>query len=71
MVIDKKASKIYKFCVLQIIFFSLRFVGIVFVSSSFDLGFTSIISSHVITELSIIIAKYFPILQLHGEGFQI
>ena len=34
--INKNASKIYKFCVLQINFFSLKFVGIVFVPLSYD-----------------------------------
>ena len=47
-------------------FFSLKFVGIVFVSSSYD----SITSSYVIAELSIIRAKYFPFSQLHVAGFQ-
>ena len=59
--------------------FSLKFVGTDFVASSFDLALvamvfdhlSSIISSHVITELSVILAKYFPFLQLHVEGFQI
>ena len=36
--------------------FSLKFIGIVFVSSSYD----SITSSHISAELFIIIAKYFP-----------
>ena len=49
MVISKKASKIYKFFVLQVTFFSLKLVGKVFVSF--------IISSHVITESSTILAK--------------
>ena len=30
------ASKIWKFCVLQVTFFSLKFVGIVFISSSYE-----------------------------------
>ena len=59
--------------------FSLKFVGTDFVASSFDLALvamvfdhlSSIISSHVITELSVILAKYFPFLQLHVEGFKI
>ena len=54
--------------ILQIAFFSLKFVKTVFVSSSYDLG--SAILSHVTTELSIILAKYLPFLQLHVEGFQ-
>ena len=32
---------------------------------------TSIISSHVITELLIILAKYLLFFQLHVEGFQV
>ena len=43
MVINKKGSKVYKFCVLLVIFFSLKIVGAAFVSSSFDLAFPSII----------------------------
>ena len=45
IVIDKDARKIEKFCVLQVIFFSLKFVGIVFISPSFD----STTSSQIIT----------------------
>ena len=45
------------------IFFPLNFVGIVSVSSSYNLTSASKISSHVITELSIILAKYLPFLQ--------
>ena len=54
MVINKKASKIKKFFILLFyrLHLSLKFVGIVFVSS--------IISLHPITELSIIFAKYLP-----------
>ena len=37
-----------------------------FVSFPYD----TIISSHIIAELSIILAKYFPFLQLHVAGFQ-
>ena len=47
--------------------FSLKFVGFVFASSSYD----SIISSRVIAESSIIFAKYFPFSQLHIEGFKV
>ena len=46
--------------VLPAIFFSLKFVGILFVSSLYD----SIISSHVITESFKIFAKYLPFSQL-------
>ena len=58
-------SKIKKI-VLHVIFFSLKCFEIVFASS--------IISSHVITESSIILAKYLPFSQfsqLHVAGFQI
>ena len=51
--IDEKASKTDKFCILQNIFFSLKFFEISFLSSLFDLACASIISSHVITESSI------------------
>ena len=54
---------IRNFFVLQISFFLFKFVVTVFVSFP-------IISSHVITELSIILAKYLPVLQLHVAGFQ-
>ena len=54
---------IRNFFVLQISFFLFNFVVTVFVSFS-------IISSHVITELSIILAKCLPFLQLHVAGFQ-
>ena len=49
------------------------FVGIVFVSVLFDLASLSIISSHIITELRVILAKYlsFSQLQLHVASFQI
>ena len=42
-------------------FFSLKFVGIVFVSS--------IILLHETTESSIILVKYLPFSQLHVTGF--
>ena len=59
--------KYISFCILQITFFSLKFVGIVFVSSSYD----SITSSYVIVESSIILAYYFTFSQLHADVFQI
>ena len=65
MVINEELSKIQKLCVLQVIFFSLKVFGIVFISSSYD----SITSSHVIT-VTIILAKYFPFSQIHVLGFQ-
>ena len=46
--------------------FLMKFVGIVFISSSYDF----ITSSQIIAESSIILAKYFPFLQLHVAGFQ-
>ena len=55
----KKKKK--KICVLQVAFFSLKFV-----SSSYD----SITSSHLIAELPIILAQYFLFSQLHAEEFQ-
>ena len=66
IVIIKNASKIQTFCILQVVFFSLKFVGIVFVSLLHD----SVISSHLIAESSIIVAKYFPFLQLDVVVFQ-
>ena len=63
LIINKKPSKMYKFCVSQVIFFPLKFVEADFVSS--------ITLSCVITESSIILAKYFPFLQVHVTGFQI
>ena len=69
MVISKNASKIKKFCVLKVAFFSLKFVSsndLAAASSLYD----SIISSHVIAESSIILAKYFSFSQLHVAGFQ-
>ena len=47
-------------------FFSLKFVGTVFISSPYD----SITSSHVITESSIILAKYLSFSQLLVAGLQ-
>ena len=51
----------------NLVFYKLYSFSLELVSSSYD----SIISSHVITESSIILAKYFPFSQLHVEGFQI
>ena len=55
MVIMKKVSKIQKLCVLQVIFFLLKFAGMVFISSLED----SITSSQVIIEASIILGNIF------------
>ena len=60
-------------------FFLLKFVEHVFVSSLFNLASSFdlasrpayIISSHVIAETPIIFPKYFPFWQLHVAGFQI
>ena len=57
MVINKKACK-YR----SVLFYGLQFLN-VFVSS--------IISSHVTTEWSIVLTRYLPFLQLHIAGFQI
>ena len=65
MVLIKKASKVQKSFVLQIAFFSLKFVGTIFVSS------TSIISSHRFTESSVMLAKYLPFLQIDVAELQI
>ena len=63
MVINNKASKIYKLVVLQVVFSSLKFFEIAFV--------VSMISSSLINESSIILAKYLPFSQLHVARFQI
>ena len=60
MVIDKNLSKILCF---TCYFLSLRFVRTVFFVSS-------IIASHIITELFIIFSKYLTFLQLHEVGFK-
>ena len=51
--------------------FSFKFVGTVFVSSSFDLVSASITLPQLIAELSIILSKYYPFLQLYLARFQI
>ena len=51
---------------LQVAFLSLKFVGIIFISSSYD----SITSSQIIAESFIMLAKYFPFSQLHVAGFK-
>ena len=66
MVIYKNTSKLWKFCVFQVPFFSLKFVVIVFVSSLHD----SITLSHITAEPSRILAKHFQFSQLHVAGFQ-
>ena len=66
IVINKKTSKIYEFYALQVIFFSLKFVRIVFISSLYN----SITLSQIIPKSSIIFAKYFPFSELHVAAFQ-
>ena len=71
MVINKKAvKKKKKFVFYKLYVFSLKFVGIVFVSSLFDSACASIIPSHVITESSIMLTNYFSFSQLHVARFQ-
>ena len=57
----------YKFYVLWVNFFSLKLVGIAFISSLYD----SITSSQIIAESSIMPATYFPFSQVDVAGFQI
>ena len=63
MVTNKKFTKIGKLYVLQVNYFSLKFVETVFVFC--------IISSQEMIESSIMLAKYLPFLQLHVAVFQI
>ena len=53
MVINKMQVKYRNFVFHRLLFFTLKFVGTAFVSF--------IISSHVITESSIILVKYLPL----------
>ena len=62
-VINKKASRIYKFFVSAITIFWLKVVGIVFVSSIF--------LSHTITKSSVITAKYLPLSRPHVAEIQL
>ena len=55
------------FCILQVAFFSFKFVGIVFVSSWYD----SVTSLHAISKSSVILANYFQFSLPHVAGFQI
>ena len=70
-VINKRASKIWKFFILQITFFSSKFVGIVFAGTVFVIVHfvVSIILLHVTTESSIMLFAYLPLLQPHVAGF--
>ena len=65
--------KYSSFVFYSLLFFSLKIVGNVFVSLSFDLASASAftVPSHLIAEPSTVLAKYFPFSQLHGAGFQI
>ena len=56
----------FAYFVLGYFFFSLQFV-----SSFYDLSSALIISSHIITESSIKLAKHLPFSQPHVAGFQI
>ena len=76
MVINEKMCEIKKFSFLQFTFYSLTFVGTVFVEVIsvevvFIRTFTSILSSHIITESPIILPKYLPFSQVRVLGFQI
>ena len=63
---------------LQVAFFPLKFVGIDFISLSFDLASfldvastsATITSSQIIAESSITLVKYFPFSQLYVSEFQ-
>ena len=62
-VIHKNEAKISKFCIVQVTFFSFKFV------LSFELASASITLSQIKAE-SIILAKYLPFLQPCLAGFQ-
>ena len=66
MVIKEKMSKIQRLFVLQIASFSSEFFGTFFVGTIFIISITS---SNVITESSVMLAKYLLFLQLHIAGF--
>ena len=66
MVIKEKMSKIQRLFVLQVASFSLKFFGTFFVGTIFIISITS---SNVITESSVMLAKYLLFLQLHIAGF--
>ena len=73
MVVNKKESKIYKLLLLQVTFFSLKFLGTLFVGTDFVVfvTFVSIILPHEVTESSIILTKYSLFSQVHAAGPQI
>ena len=64
MIINKKASKIYIFFVLQITFFPLKLFPNVFV-------FVLIISFQVISEFSVVLVKCFSFSELPVARFKI
>ena len=57
MTINKKTGKMQKLSIIRLTFFSLEFVGKIFVAS--------IVSSQIMTEWLIILLKYLPFSQLH------
>ena len=63
----KMQVKYRNFAFDSLLLFSLKFVGIVFISSSYN----SITSPQIIVKLSIILAKYFKFSQIHVAGFQV
>ena len=65
MAINKKVSKTWRLCVLQVLFFLLKFLGKVFISSSYDF----INSSQIIAESSIILPNFFSFSQIHVLRF--
>ena len=69
----KMQVKKKNFVFLHEAFFSLKFAWSYDIASSFDYASVSasIISSHIIAQLSRILAKYFPFLQLHVEEVQV
>ena len=67
MVINKEVIKLNNIFILQVTFFSLKFVGRVFVGTVFVVFITS---SRVIHESSIILSTHLTFSQLHAAGFQ-
>ena len=65
MAINKKVSKTWRLCVLQVLYFLLKFLGKVFISSSYDF----INSSQIIAESSIILPNFFSFSQIHVLRF--
>ena len=69
MIINEKASKLFKFFVA--IFVEVRFAVMVFVALLYDLATLSIIPSQVIIDSLRKLAKYSPVSGIHEAGFQI